>query len=552
MTDQHNTNKCGLYGRVSTDRQARMQEGGLDTQFNQMERRVEYENGNGQDKEWRIVERYREEGWSGKNLERPEFRRMMQDIKSGRINTVIVYKIDRITRSLSDFLELWKVFEEHNVEFISLHEKFDTTTAVGRAMLKLILVFAELEREQTSERTKATMRHRAEQGLDNGRAKILGYDRDPNQKGILFVNEEEVRLVREHVFEKLIELGSAGAVTRHLRQAGIRKPQYTTRRENTRGGGHYQKQEVIRMLTDVVYLGQVKYDGEAFEGRHEAIVDQDLFDRAQAILERNRITRNNDRNERNHVYLLRSLIRCGRCGAMMTPKHCQGRKAVRSYYYTCSRQSHSAGEACNAKYVPADAAEEYVLDEIRRLATDSDLIAETVSQANGNRDGQLERMGIERRSLQRRLQDVQNRISRVMTAIETEPDLGTLGERLAELEAEKLAMEDELDGLDEEIEVTRLAAISAKRMIASYRTLPQVLDALQKEGDRYAIRELLGRLIEVIEWTQNEDDPSRGTVEIMLFEQQLPAGEGVASAKETRDDPLVTSGCVTSNGRLPR
>lgn len=185
------TRKCGLYGRVSTQRQAMVEDGGLDTQFSCMEKSIEFENEKAKaiDETWEIVDRYREEGRSGKDLERPEFKRMMADVQSGRINTVIVYKIDRITRSLRDFYTLWETFEKLGVQFVSLYEKFDTTTAVGRAMLKLILVFAELEREQTAERTAATMQYRAEQGLWNGGVR-LGYDLDPDNKGVLKVNPQ--------------------------------------------------------------------------------------------------------------------------------------------------------------------------------------------------------------------------------------------------------------------------------------------------------------------------------------------------------------------------
>ena len=172
--------KCALYGRVSTVRQALVQDGGLDTQFELMERYVQYESAKGEGT-WHIHDRFREEAYSGKDLERPEFKRMMNDVEAGLIDTVIVHKIDRITRSLPDFYTLWSTFERHNVQFVSLHEKFDTTTAIGRAMLKLILVFAELEREQTGERTAATMENRARLGLWNGGVRPLGFDVQKNQ-----------------------------------------------------------------------------------------------------------------------------------------------------------------------------------------------------------------------------------------------------------------------------------------------------------------------------------------------------------------------------------
>jgi site-specific DNA recombinase len=194
---------CGLYGRVSTARQAEVIDGGLDTQFDLMARRVEWENDSDNENTWVVVDRYREEGFSGKNLERPEFRRIVEDIKAGRVNTVVVQKIDRITRSLRDFFDLWEFFERHGVQFISLHEKFDTTTAVGRAMLKLILVFAELEREQTSERTAATLAYRARQGLRNG-GRIYGYDLDPDNKGVLKIVPEQAEHVLHDFFEKCV------------------------------------------------------------------------------------------------------------------------------------------------------------------------------------------------------------------------------------------------------------------------------------------------------------------------------------------------------------
>ena len=179
--------KVALYGRVSSVRQAMVQDGGLDTQFDLMERQVELWN-SAKPEDWRVVDRYREEGKSGKNLDRPEFKRLMADMEAGRVDTVVVQKIDRITRSLRDFYVLWETFQQHGVSFVSLHENFDTTSAVGRAMLKLILVFAELEREQTGERTKATLEYRAAQGLWGSGRPPRGYRRHEEESGVLVVD----------------------------------------------------------------------------------------------------------------------------------------------------------------------------------------------------------------------------------------------------------------------------------------------------------------------------------------------------------------------------
>ena len=142
---------CGLYIRVSTQRQAAVQEGSLDTQEARLRSYVDYKSCGSVDS-WQVVEVYREEGHSGKDLKRPEFERLMQDVQSGRVNTVIVWKIDRLTRSLNDFSALWQALQDRGVELVSLNENFDTSTAIGRAMLSIVLVFAQLEREQTGEK----------------------------------------------------------------------------------------------------------------------------------------------------------------------------------------------------------------------------------------------------------------------------------------------------------------------------------------------------------------------------------------------------------------
>ena len=271
--------RCALYGRVSTHRQAQVQEGGLDTQFNLMQKRVDLENDKGGDAQWQIVDRYREEGWSGKNLERPEFQRLMTDIEDGKIDILIVQKIDRVTRSLRDFFDLWEKLQRYDVEFVSVNESFDTTSAMGRAMVKIILVFAELERETTAERTAATMLHRAQQGLWCG-GRCLGYETDTERKAVLKINPDDARIVKT-IFEQFVELGSAGKVTRYLANHGIRQPTYTTKRGKVRGGGPFHKQTVVRALTNKVYLGKIVFDDQEFEGQHDAIIERELFDRVQ-------------------------------------------------------------------------------------------------------------------------------------------------------------------------------------------------------------------------------------------------------------------------------
>ena len=179
---------CGLYLRVSTERQAQIKEGSLDTQLGTLKKFCEIKSSHGTE-EWEVAEVYREEGKSGKNTDRPEYQKMIQDIKQGKLNVILCTKIDRIHRSLMDFYRLHELLEKHNVAFVSLNENWDTSTPMGRFGLKLTLAVAELEREQTSQRTREKLAWRAEEGLWNG-GQILGYDIDPDNKGVLKVNSD--------------------------------------------------------------------------------------------------------------------------------------------------------------------------------------------------------------------------------------------------------------------------------------------------------------------------------------------------------------------------
>ena len=515
------TRKCGLYGRVSTLRQAKVEEGGLDTQFSCMEKTVDFENEKAIGETWEIVDRYREEGRSGKDLERPEFKRLMADVQSGRINTVIVYKIDRITRSLRDFYTLWETFEQYDVQFVSLYEKFDTTTAVGRAMLKLILVFAELEREQTAERTAATMQHRAEQGLWNGGVR-LGYDLDPNNKGVLKVNPDEKEIVIKDFFKKCLELGSAGKVVQHLAKQGIRRKQYTNRNGKSVGGGPYYKQPVMNVLTDQVYLGKIVHNGQAYPGQHEAIVEEDLFMQVQDLIRRNSETRTNALAQEEHVFLLQGLARCGKCGSFMTPKWSSGRGGVRNFYYCCTRQSHSMGTECTTPYVPAGTIENFVVEQISAWAKDRDEIERAVQAACKFREIEVTNLTQELSAIRARLRETQAGLSQLVTAIQSGKSFRAVEERMEALEQDRTALEERINRLELERSSKEQETLSSDVIAETYCDFPFIVSRLRQDGNLHGLKDLLACYIAAIDIHQQEEDPSSGHMNIMLFEEELP------------------------------
>jgi DNA invertase Pin-like site-specific DNA recombinase len=247
------------YVRVSSQRQA-TEGDSLIAQRHEIEQEVEIRK---RRENWKVanLEFYVDAGRSAKDQNRPELQRLTQDIKAGQVDVVICFKLDRITRSLGDFIDLWELFDNHNVNVISLREQFDTSTPTGRAMLRLIMVFAELEREMTAERTFATMRDRVERGLWNG-GYVIGYLSDASEPGKLIVDPEWADIIRKQFFDAFEDVGSAGGVQRRLHALGIRWPVRTSRSGKVRGGKFFTKQQVISILRNPLYIGCIQW-GEA-------------------------------------------------------------------------------------------------------------------------------------------------------------------------------------------------------------------------------------------------------------------------------------------------
>lgn len=511
MTVRH----CGLYARVSTVRQAVVQDGSLDNQFERMQAFVRFKNAGTPSGNWHVTETYREEGFSGKNLDRPELKKMLADIRSGKIDTVIVYKIDRITRSLRDFYELWDQLTKHGVEFVSLNESFDSSTAIGRAVLKLVLIFAELEREQTSERTRSTMEHRATQGLWNG-GRVFGYDLNPERKGILLKNTEEARVVRKLIFEKFLQLGSMGKVQRFLLERGIRMPQYESRRGVQRGGNAFSKQDVSAILQNPVYIGKIRYKGELHDGQHEAIIPEDLWKRVQEKIGVVRKTRTNFRQECDHVYLLKGLLKCGQCGSSMTPKSGSNGKGQLYAYYQCTRNSRFGDAECNARYIPALPVENMVVDRLRQISADDETIQEIIRRANGALSQEQQKFAEEEKDIQKRAMDIQRNIDGLVNAIQSggAAALRSVKQRLQELEDDQKLIEEQRANIEFSRKDIEARTLSGEVMVRAFRSLADIL----KAASPAELAGMFPLLIERIEWHEETDTPGVGHFRMALFE----------------------------------
>ncbi|MDD4787408.1 MAG: recombinase family protein [Pirellulales bacterium] len=465
--------RIGVYIRVSTQRQA-TEGDSLEAQRSETTKYIEYKKSQ---QGWEVasIMYYVDAGRSAKDQNRPELQRLKLDTAAGTLDMVVCFKLDRITRSLLDFVELWKLFSDHDVRVISLREDFDTSTVMGEAMVKLIMVFAELARQLTAERTIATMKDRVSRGLWNG-GYIYGYLSDPDEPGRLIPDPEWAPIIKAHFFDAFEDFGSAGAVQRHLLKNGIRMPQRESRAGKKKGGKPFDKQQVIRILKNPVYIGQVKWGDEVCENAHEPIISKAQFDRVQRKLRQTIARRRNHKYSRGRCYPLRGLVRCA-CGAMMTLHGTVGRGKT-YHYYKCTKQDHQGGRiACDAPAIPAEALETAVSERVVALGTlerDRECV---VREALGEVDDSVRRLDAKAESVRRRLTTVQTELQNLVGVLKQigGSGLASVQEEMAALEEERSLLRDQLQRLAQQKAPAAEKTIAASKFVESWAGVGDLL-----------------------------------------------------------------------------
>ena len=282
--------RCAIYTRKSTEEGLDMEFNTLDAQREACEAYIASQRSEG----WVATrDRYDDGGFSGGNLERPGLKQLLTDIDDGLIDVVVVYKIDRLSRSLMDFSKLVEIFDRNGVTFVSVTQSFNTTTSMWRLTLNILLSFAQFEREVIGERIRDKVAASHKRGIWMGGYVPLGYDVQDRK---LVVNEAEAASVRR-IFERFVELGSATVLARELRRKGFRNKQGTL----------IDKGYLYRLLKNRVYRGEAVHKGTAYPGEHDAIIDDGLWDRAHAILQESPRKRANNSRSRTPA-LLKGLI----------------------------------------------------------------------------------------------------------------------------------------------------------------------------------------------------------------------------------------------------
>ncbi len=346
--------RCAIYTRKSTEE-------GLDQAFNSLDAQREacaaYVMSQ-RHEGWELVpDLYDDGGYSGGNMDRPGLRHLLDDVKAGRVDIIVVYKVDRLTRSLVDFAKIVEVLDRQGASFVSVTQAFNTTNSMGRLTLNVLLSFAQFEREVTGERIRDKIAASKARGMWMGGSVPLGYAVKDRK---LVVVPEEVKRVRM-IFERYLALGSVRVLAESLKAEGVRSKARLSRTGKEYGNAPFSRGALYLMLQNRIYLGEVMHKGKAYPGEHDAIVDADLFARVAALLQQNR------NNHVNGVHAGEPSLLIGKVydglGRTMSPDHAT--KRGRRYRYYASRTEGSSKEV-KAWRVPAGDLEGLVLSQLSR------------------------------------------------------------------------------------------------------------------------------------------------------------------------------------------
>ena len=347
--------RCAIYTRVSTDQGLEQDFNSLDAQYDASQAYIRSQAHAG----WALVRaKYDDGGFSGGNTDRPALQRLLEDVGAGKIDVIVVYKVDRLTRSLADFAKLVELFDAHNVSFVSVTQQFNTTTSMGRLTLNVLLSFAQFEREVTSERIRDKISASKRKGLWVGGMTPLGFDAKDRK---ITVNAAEADRVRT-IFRSYLKLGSLNLLMADLRKRGIVTKLRKLKTGERVGGIPFMRGSLAQLLRNRFYIGEVAFKGEIFKGEQPAILDRTLFDAVQARL--NEQVTNHKAKWMKSEALLTGRIFDDR-GNRMTPSHARKGNVKYRYYLSSALLQGTAERAGSVRRVPATDVEALVIKSVR-------------------------------------------------------------------------------------------------------------------------------------------------------------------------------------------
>jgi site-specific DNA recombinase len=351
--------RCAIYTRVSTDQGLERDFNSLDAQRESSEAYIKSQAHEG----WRLIrDRYDDGGFSGGSMDRPALQKLLTDVREKRIDVIVVYKVDRLTRSLADFAKLVELFDANNVSFVSVTQSFNTTTSMGRLTLNILLSFAQFEREVTGERIRDKIAASKMKGMWMGGVVPLGYRVEDRA---LHIVEDHAAIVRS-LFRRYLQAGSVVCLKQVIDAENLRIPIRIDGAGNTTGGGLFCRGHIYQMLSNPIYIGQIAHKGSVHKGQHAPIVDQDLWDRVQQKLESHLAGVRTKRSNQSSDSLLTGKLFDDR-GNRMSPTWARKGPKCWRYYISQAALQGDKSKAGSIVRVPAAEIEGRVIEAVAKL-----------------------------------------------------------------------------------------------------------------------------------------------------------------------------------------
>src|SRR5690349_4807241 len=379
MTDGRRIMRCAVYARKSSEHGLEQDFNSLDAQREAAEAYIKSQAHEG----WKLIKtHYADGGLSGGTLERPALQTLLDDIRARKIDVVVDYKLDRLTRSLADFAKLVELFEAHGVSFVSVTQQFNTTTSMGRLTLNVLLSFAQFEREVTSERIRDKIGASKRKGLWVGGVVPLGYQAKDRK---ITVVADEAKTVR-HIFRRYLDLGSLNPLLNDLRKADIKTKLRPLSNRRTIGGISFTRGSLAALLRNRFYIGEVRYRNEIFPGEQPAIIDRALFEMVQTKLDQKR-TNYAKARQRSQSLLMGRIF--DERGNRMTPSFAVKNGVRYRYYISTPLIQGQPNKAAKLKRIPAAEIETLIVSAVRKRLAGTQQTNEEMENPNSLDDKEL-------------------------------------------------------------------------------------------------------------------------------------------------------------------
>lgn len=362
--------RCAIYTRKSSEEGLAQDFNSLDAQREACEAYIKSQMHEG----WILVDKqYNDGGYSGGTMERPAFKELLKDIGNDEIDIVVVYKVDRLTRSLMDFSKIIDVFDKHETSFVSITQQFNTTTSMGRLTLNILLSFAQFEREETGERIRDKIAASKKKGMWMGGRPPIGYKKEDKK---LVVHNEDAQKV-QMLFDKYLELKSVPKLMHYLKENEIK----------TKTDKYFSKGQLYHLLSNRVYIGKITHKDKIYDGEHKAIICDETFEKVQKLLYENKVDKTCGGKSSSNS-LLAGLI-YDDLGNKMTPSHSNSHKRRYRYYVSTALKNYNNNEVGTISKIPAGEVEKFVVETTKEFLQDKGQIQKLVKDFKVSKQNRL-------------------------------------------------------------------------------------------------------------------------------------------------------------------